>query len=231
MQYKIIGDTDCPLVEVTLNRGEVIKLERGSMAYSSNVNIEGKMNSSKKGLGGLLGSIGRSLTSGESMFMTHATGLEANSFIGIAPSTPGVIRCLDVGAGKQYRLNTGAFLACDDTVEYVMKTQDLGKAFFGGTGGLFVMETSGQGQMLISAFGDVIELEVTPSRPLTVDNEHVVAWDSSLDYNIEIASGVFGFTTGEGFVNKFHGSGKVYVQTRNIHNLAETLIPFLPKGN
>ena len=75
MRYKLLGDSDCPMVEVSLGTGEAIKLERGAMAYSSNVVIEGKMNSNKKGLGGMLGAIGRSVTtSGESMFMTHATG-------------------------------------------------------------------------------------------------------------------------------------------------------------
>ena len=36
---------------------------------------------------------------------------------------------------------------------YSMKMQDIGKAFFGGTGGLFVMETEGQGDVFVNAFG------------------------------------------------------------------------------
>ena len=66
---------------------------------------------------------------------------------------------------------------------------------------------------------------------MTIDNEHVVAWDASLDYQIQIASGTFGFTTGEGLVNVFHGNGTVYIQTRNIHNLADALKPYLPQNN
>lgn len=109
-----------------------------------------------------------------------------------------------------------------------MKSQDIGKAFFSGTGGLFVMETHGEGDILVSAFGDIVALEVTPHKPLTIDNEHIVAWDSSLDYDIHIASGTFGFKTGEGLVNEFKGEGRVLIQTRNIHNLAEAIQPFLP---
>ena len=37
----------------------------------------------------------------------------------------------------------------------------------------------------------------------------MVAWDASLNYDIHVASGIFGFTTGEGIVNEFHGSGTV----------------------
>ena len=90
------------------------------------------------------------------------------------------------------------------------------------------METEGQGDLLISAFGDLIEVECTPVKPITIDNEHVVAWDASLNYSIEVASGTFGFTTGEGLVNKFTGNGKILIQTRNIHSLADAVKPFLP---
>ncbi len=90
------------------------------------------------------------------------------------------------------------------------------------------METQGSGDLLVSAFGDLLALNVTPTHPIRVDNEHVVAWDASLDYSIQVASGTFGFKTGEGLVNEFHGSGTVLIQTRNVHNLADALRPFLP---
>lgn len=229
MKYQIQGDSDCPLVYVELQKNETIKMERGSMAYLSNIEIVGKMNSNKKGVGGLLSAVGRSLTSGESMFITHAKGLSDGAYIGIAPSVPGKIQCLRVDASHQYRLNTGAFLCCDESVEYVMKSQSVGKALFGGTGGFFVMETQGQGDVMINAFGDLLTIPVSPDHPVTIDNEHVVAWDANLDYDIHIASGAFGFTTGEGLVNEFHGSGNVLIQTRNIHNFADALEKFLPK--
>ena len=130
----------------------------------------------------------------------------------------------------QYYLNNGAFLACDNTVSYEMKTQSVGKALFGGTGGFFIMHTSGQGDLLINAYGDIMEINVDADHPITIDNEHVIAWDDSLDYEIKIASGTFGFTTGEGLVNEFHGNGKVYIQSRNLHSLADALIPFIPQG-
>ncbi|MGI6012130.1 MAG: TIGR00266 family protein [Ruminococcus sp.] len=228
MNYKILGDSDCPLAQISLMTGETVKIENGSMAYTVDVELEGKLNSSKKGLSGVFGAIGRGLTSGESIFITHAKGISNQGIIGIAPPIPGKIHLLKVSGMRQYRLNTGAFLACDDSVNYVMKSQDISKALFGGSGGLFVMETQGTGDLLVSAFGDLLPLEVTPEHPIRVDNEHVVAWDVSLDYRIQVASGTFGFKTGEGLVNEFHGSGTVLIQTRNIHNLADALRPFFP---
>lgn len=230
MNYSIFGDSDCPIVQASLKRGETIKVERGSMVYISNVELEGKMNSGKKGIGGVLGAIGRSMTSGESMFITMATGTADDGFIGIAPPIPGKIHCLSVEGNKQYRLNTGVFLACDQSVEYLMKKQDLGKAVFAGTGGLFVMETQGEGDILVSAFGDLLALNITDEHPITIDNEHVVAWDANLQYDIHVASGTFGFKTGEGLVNEFHGNGTVLIQTRNLHNFVDSIRPFLPSS-
>jgi len=232
MKYHIFGDTDNPLVDVRLERGERIKIESGAMAYMQNINLEGELNSNgSKGIGGFFKALGRSLVSGEGLFITTASGATDNARIGIAPSVPGVIRKLEVGE-RQYRLNTGSFLACDDSVSYLMKKQEgLGKIFLGGTGGIFVMETSGSGDLLVNAFGDMVELEVTEGEPLIIDNEHVVAWDTQLDYEIKAASGVIGFKTGEGFVNEFHGNGKILIQTRNVHNLAKELIPFLPSSS
>lgn len=69
MEYKIKGDSDCLIVEINLDRGKKVRIERGSMAYMSNTMIEGKMNGNKKGLSGALGALGRALTSGESVFI------------------------------------------------------------------------------------------------------------------------------------------------------------------
>ena len=228
MNYIIKGDSDCPLLEVSLSRGETIRMESGSMVFMKDVELQGKLNAKDKGIGGLFSAIGRSMTSGESMFITSAIGQSDKAVVGIAPSIPGKISHLKVGGNVQYRLNTGAFLCCDESVTYEMRSQKLAKALFSGTGGLFVMETTGIGDIFISSYGDIFELEVTPDAPITIDNEHVVAWDASLDYHIEVASGMFGFTSGEGLVNKFSGNGKVYIQTRNIHSLANAIIPFLP---
>ena len=228
MRFVLTGDSDCPIARLALSRGESVKIENGSMVYSRGVEISGGLNSKKKGLGGVLGAIGRSITSGESMFITTATGTVDDGEIAIAPPIPGKIISLQVGGQQQYRLNTGAFLACDATLDYTMVNQGLGRAVFGGTGGLFVMETNGAGTILVSAFGDLLSLDVTPESPLVVDNEHVVAWDASLNYNIQVASGMFGFTTGEGVVNSFNGYGRVYIQTRNLQNLAQAMHPYLP---
>lgn len=232
MEYKMTENTVFPLVEVALKTGESIQLESGAMVYhNGEINLEGKMNSNgKSGLGGAIRALGRSVTSGESFFITKASGLADTAKMALAPATPGTIKELQVGS-EHWRLNTGAFLACDTSVSYNMKRQKLSGAIFGGTGGLFVMETAGSGSLLINSYGDIIEIHLDGSKPFVVDNQHVVAWSESLDYNIKVASGLFGFTTGEGLVNEFHGTGTIMIQTRNIEGLAGLITPFVSSGS
>lgn len=227
MNFELEGNSGFQMAKIHLGNGETAKIENGAMVYMQEVKLEGKLNSKKKGVGGLLGAMAKSILSYESIFITQVTGTSADGVVAIAPTVPGTIVKLEVGA-NQYRLNDSAFFACDDSVSYKMQKQNVSQAFFGGSGGLFVMETEGQGDMLVAAYGDLVEVECTPAKPVTIDNEHVVAWDASLSYSIEVASGSFGITTGEGLVNKFTGSGKILIQTRNISALADAVKPFLP---
>jgi uncharacterized protein (TIGR00266 family) len=220
MTYTIDRNRQNPVAEVTLQAGEEILMERGSMVYHcGNVALEGTLNSSgRKGVGGVLSAIGRSMTSGESMFITRARGEINGAKIAIAPCIPGEISEITAIPGRQWRINDGAFLACGSTVNYTMERQSVGKAFLG-TGGLFIMTTTGQGPVLIHSCGEVLAIELDGTRKIVVDNDRALAWSETLNYQIMAASGAFGFTTGEGFVNEFSGQGTVLVQTRNLKSV------------
>jgi uncharacterized protein (AIM24 family) len=67
-------------------------------------------------------------------------------------------------------------------------------------------------------------LEVEPGKDAIIDNSHVVAWDSTLHYEVSITTGTSGGflgnlinsqTSGEGIVLRFSGRGKIYVCSRN----------------
>lgn len=79
------------------------------MAYHRNIEIKGRMNSNNRaGLGGLVSAIGRSITSGESMFITEAIALSNDAELAVAPSNIRKIQKLDIGF-EHYRLNNGKF--------------------------------------------------------------------------------------------------------------------------
>lgn len=99
MKYNLSSTSVFPLVDITLDKEEEIQIEPGSMVYHNGlVTLEGHMNSNgKKGLGGMVRALGRSLSSGESFFITKVHGDEPNAKVTIAPSTPGTIRELPIG--------------------------------------------------------------------------------------------------------------------------------------
>ncbi|MFV0441151.1 MAG: TIGR00266 family protein [Lachnospirales bacterium] len=222
MNYVVSKSTSTPIAKILLNKGERIRIERGSMIYhSQHIELEGKTN------GGLMKSIAKSVVANESMFITTATSNSDGSEIGVAPGKIGSIVNLKCGE-KQYTLNDGAFLACDSSIDLKMERQKkLSTALLGGTGGFFNMKTSGTGDLLINGFGEIISYEVSESNPLIFDNGHVVAWDSTLTSSAKMASGTFGFKSGEGIVIKFTGKGTVYIQSRNLEAFGSLLSPYI----
>lgn len=218
MEFNIVGQGD-PFLHVKLNRGERLICESDAMVMmEDNLELKGEMR------GGFFQALGRRIANGESFFQQSIEAVRGPGETLLSPDLPGDILMLNCGPNQQYRLNDGAFLASSDGVKVEMKSQGIGQALFGGTGGFFIGETSGQGQLAISGFGTIFELEVKQGTPVIIDNYHVVAWDYNLHYELSLStkksSGFLGnlvnsVTSGEGIVTKFNGNGKVVVCSRN----------------
>jgi uncharacterized protein (AIM24 family) len=134
------------------------------------------------------------------------------------------MQIVDCGPPGQYIISDGAFVAASAGVDLRVRTQSLGNALFAQSGGFFVTETSGSGQVVVSGFGSMNVLDVEPGKDAIIDNSHVVAWDSTLHYEVSITTGTSGGflgnlinsqTSGEGLVLRFSGRGKIYVCSRN----------------
>lgn len=216
MHFEITGSVD-PLLSVSLQKGEKVLAESNAM-----VAMDGDLSLKGRSRGGIMKSLARKLLNDESFFQQYIEAEKGPGTVLLAPNIPGDIRILDVGA-RQYMISDGAFLAATEGVDLEVKSQGLGRAILGDSGGFFVMATQGSGQVAVSGFGSVWELEVAEGQSLVVDNGHLVAWDCSLDYELSINtshSGLFGKLinsqiTGEGIVLKFRGRGKVIVCSRN----------------
>jgi uncharacterized protein (AIM24 family) len=87
---------------------------------------------------------------------------------------------------------------------------------FFSSGSLRVLELSGTGRAFLSAYGSIVETEVTPDDATVVDTDHLIAWTDGLSVSREqdgsIKSAMLG---GEGIVSKFSGRGRVWIQTRD----------------
>ena len=173
--------------------------------------------------GGLVRAAMRRLANGESFFQQRIEAKRGDGDCLLAPNMPGGMQVLDVGA-RQYRMSDGAYVAATERIEVNARMQSLGNALFGGTGGFFIGETQGDGQVVVGGFGSLFTLDVAPGKDIVIDNGHVVAWDSTLRYEIAASTSqsqgllrnlTNSVTSGEGVVLRFSGQGQVIVCSRN----------------
>lgn len=208
MTTEILYQGSMPVVQVQLENGEMMRAEAGAMVFMDpTVDVEGKAK------GGLMKGLGRMVT-GESFFVQEVKATRGPGRVMLAPTQIGNI--IEIGMnGRTWLLQKGAYLCSENTVNTTVKTQSLAKGLFSGEG-LFIIRAEGHGRLFLSSFGAIHKIELN-NQEIIIDNGHLVAWEESLQYRIEKASKgwVSSFTSGEGLVTRFNGTGTVYIQTRN----------------
>ncbi|MAS17324.1 MAG: TIGR00266 family protein [Euryarchaeota archaeon] len=221
------------LMTASLSPGEQIKVEPGAMVAQSN-GMEMKTGmGGGGGLGGFMKSMVKSALGGESFFVNTYTAGPSGGWISMAPSAPGDIKTFHLSPGESFYMQGGAFMASEVNVEVSTKFQGA-KSLFSREGAFFLRAeaTDVPGKVFYCSYGAIKEIEVTPDKPIKIDNGHVVAFTEGLSYNISRVKGLGSFMFGgEGFTLDFQGSGKVWIQTRNMSSLATQLMPFLPSSS
>ncbi|WPL19674.1 hypothetical protein Thiowin_04815 [Thiorhodovibrio winogradskyi] len=215
--FTITGDVD-PFLHVSLQKGEKIFCESDAMVMMEEpLQVKGQLR------GGIGRALVRRLANDESLFQQEIEAVSGDGDCLLSPALPGGVELLDVAPGADFVLSDGSFLAAESSVAINPRLNTIGGGFFGGTGGFVIMEARGQGKLAVSGFGSVFTLDVTPGRETVVDNSHVVAWSSTLSFEVgtpRTGGGFFGnivnsVTSGEGLVIRFRGQGKVVICSRN----------------
>ena len=222
MQYRITGD-DLPVVICTLDAGETVITENGSMSWMSpNMKMETTSN------GGIGKAFGR-LFSGESLFLNRYTAQNGKGEIAFASSFPGSIRAFDVTNGDWVVQKSG-FLASEQSVDLsVFFQKKFGAGFFGGEG--FIMQRiSGKGIAFIEIDGSAVEYDLAAGESIIVDTGYLAAMTATCSMDIVSTGGVKNaLLGGEGLFNTVvKGPGKVILQTMPISKVASTLSCFIP---
>lgn len=226
MQYRVIGST-MPAIEVILNRGEGMYTQSGGMAWMS----EGiEMSTSTQG--GVLKGLGRKMFAGESMFMATYTATRDNALIAFASTVAGEIVPVDLAQHQGLICQKGAFLCATPGVQMNMTfTKKLSAGFFGGEG-FILQQAVGNGLLFLEIDGDRIEKDLAPGEVLYVDTGNVVAFDATVQYEVQMIKGVKNiFFGGEGMFNtKLTGPGKVILQTQNFGEFASRILSMMPRS-
>ncbi len=206
MQVDVVEKGAFQYALVQLDSGEQFISESAAM-FRCSANIDIDVTTKSRGKGGLLGGIKRLIAGENFFFSTYSTNDGLSGEVGVAPSLPGEIKIIEMDGTVNWICTGGSYLASTPGLNIDTKFQGF-KGFFTGEAPVFV-EVSGVGDLLVTAFGRIAEMDV-PAGGLTVDTGHVVAYENTLKYEIGKAgsSWIQSFLAGEGLVIHFSGEGK-----------------------
>ena len=219
MKYSILHGDTFPVVECHLNSGEKIFAESNSMvAMDSTVDVCGKMR------GGLLGGLARTFLTGESFFLQELVASRGSGKVLLAPAIPGGIMDIELDGTYEFAVQKGGFLVATENVKVGTKLENLARSFFSGFG-LFIVKVSGKGTTFVNGWGGVHALELKDNEEILIDNSHLLAWPTYMDFSLEKSSGSWfsSFTSGEVLVCRFKGPGIVLIQTRNFSSFTSLI--------
>ncbi|MBR0512294.1 MAG: TIGR00266 family protein [Ruminococcus sp.] len=218
MRYTIIGQT-VPAVECELNAGESMFTQSGGMIWQS----QGiKMTTNARG--GIGRSLGRMFT-GESIFMANYTAEVQGAKVAFGATVPGSLVPVNISNGGLI-CQKGAFLCAEQTVDLkAVFTKKILSGLFGGEG-FILQQLFGNGMAFLEVDGDMVERTLAPGEILKVDTGNVVAFEPTVQYEIETVKGIGNiFLGGEGlFLTKLVGPGKVILQTQNFNDFAGRIL-------
>jgi len=225
MVKEIIYGDDMQIVEVELSTNESMRAEAGAMLYMTQ-GID--MDTSTKG--GILKGLKRAFT-GESFFITSFTNrLSHGEKVAFGAPYPGKIIPLDLKK-SDYLCQRDSFLCAEDSIEIeIAFTKRIGAGLFGGEG-FILQRLTGKGKAFVHAGGTIIKKELKQGETLRVDTGCLVAFQPTVDYDIQFIGGfknaLFG---GEGlFVATLTGPGEVFLQSLPFSRLADRILQAIPK--
>jgi uncharacterized protein (TIGR00266 family) len=218
VSHEIIGD-DMQAVVLTLVAGDEVRAEAGAMTYMTDgIEMDARMQ------GGLLGGLKRKILAGESFFLTYFRCTTPSARVAFSGPYPGKIIRMPLQNSAVLCQRDSFLCAAGDIQINVEFTKRLGAGFFGGEG--FILERlEGTGEAFIHSGGTIIQMELEPGERLRVDTGCLVAFDPSVDYDIQFVGGIktalFG---GEGlFFTSMTGPGRIWIQTLPFSRLADRI--------
>lgn len=224
MDIQISHDPSYAMATAVLEAGEHVIAEAGAMVMMS----DGvKVSASTQG--SVTRAIGRKFLSQESFFQVKYTGLANGAWVALSPALPGDLHVVDLPAAG-LTIQSGSYLASSSDVD--LRTDFGGLARIVGKEGAFILNASGRGHVVLSAYGGIQRIDLLAGQRLVVDTGHYVASAADMPYEIGLLEGVVtSALSGEGLVASLTGPGPVFVQTRSPVELRSFMYPDRPQNS
>ena len=237
IDYEVFGD-DMQFVEITLDPDEVVVAEAGSMMYMTDgIQMQTVLGdpSKEQGFLGKLFDAGKRMVTGESLFLTtFGAASRQRERVAFAAPYPGKIIPMHLDElGGELICQKDAFLCAARGVHVGIAFQKKILAGLFGGEGFILQRLTGDGMAFVHAGGTIHRCDLQPAQTLRLDTGCLVAFQPSIDYDIQMTSGiknaVFG---GEGlFLATLRGPGTVWVQSLPFTRLAGRILANVgPKG-
>jgi uncharacterized protein (TIGR00266 family) len=235
IDYEIFG-AEMQYVEVTLDPGEMVLAEAGTLMYmTAGIQMETVLGdpSHEAGFLGKVMTAGKRLLTGESLFMTVFQNQGAGKRrVAFGAPHPGKILPINLRElGGELIAQKDSFLCAAKGVSIGIAFQKrLGVGLFGGEG--FIMQRlTGDGWLFIHAGGTLYERTLAPGELLRVDTGCIVGFQPTIDYDIQMVGGIkTAFFGGEGlFFATLRGPGKIWLQSLPFSRLAGRIVAAAPQ--
>lgn len=222
-EFNCLTLNDVNYVEIEMNN-ETVRTEAGAMRYYQG-DIE--MESKAPGIGGIF----KAAATGESIMKPTYTG---TGKLVLEPALHDFYP-LELDGSTALILDRGAYWCSDAGVEVEASMNKLGAGLLSGEG-LVQTKVSGNGTVVIAAPGPLEAVDLNDEK-LVVDGTFAVARTESLNFTVQKSSKslIGSFTSGEGLVNVFEGTGRVFlapIPNKNVvlGDVVTSAVMSIPRG-
>ena len=236
IDFKIYGD-DMQFVEVELDPMEAVVAEAGGMMFMEDgIQMETIFGDGSQQNSGFLGTLlgaGKRLITGESLFMTvfqnRGAGKKKVAFGAPYPGKIIAVHLSEIG-GELLAQKDSFLCAAKGVTLGIAFTKRFGAGLFGGEG-FILQRLQGDGLAFVHAGGTIYQRDLVSGEMLRVDTGCIVAFQPSVDYDIQMVGGIksalFG---GEGlFFATLRGPGRVWLQSLPLSRLAGRITAASPR--
>ena len=237
IDYELYGE-DLQYVEIILDPGEACIAEAGAFLYMDpGIQMQTIFgDGSGQDQGGFMGkllSAGKRVLTGESLFMTvFGNSGPGRQKVAFAAPYPGKIVPLDLRQhGGRILCEKDAFLCAARGISVgIAFNRRLGTGLFGGEG-FILQKLEGDGLAFLHSGGTIFSRQLAAGETLRVDTGCVVAFETTVTYDIQMVSGVkTAFFGGEGlFYAALTGPGKIWIQSLPFRRIAKQVLAAIPR--
>jgi uncharacterized protein (TIGR00266 family) len=239
IDYELFGE-DMQYLEVTLDPGEACIAEAGAFMYMDpgiqmqTIFGDGSGQDQGSGFMGKLLSAGKRIVTGESLFMTmFGNSGPGRQKVAFAAPYPGKIVPVDLKQhGGRLLCEKDAFLCAAKGISVgIALNRKLGAGLFGGEG-FILQKLEGDGLAFLHSGGTILSRQLNPGETLRVDTGCIVAFESTVNYDIQMVSGIkTAFFGGEGlFYAVLTGPGRIWLQSLPFKRLAMQVLSAIPRN-